>query len=136
MSDPLHISYEELTVCEGTKYQMTLSKGFLHLNNALKNLDEIKELFEFKYEIYSAMEETDDIDLLKIFADMITQNEFKIQLAFNFKADKGFHRFWEIPKCNCPSMDNQERWGCDVGYYVNGSCPIHNEIERSNKETI
>lgn len=128
----LHIPYKDLEILPGTKYYSVLSKSFLDMQNCWENLDKIKELFEWKYEIYEAMENTDDKDLLKLYAHMVTQNEFDIQVLFKFEPNPNYHRFWELPKCTCPKLDNQDRLGT-ISYLISTSCPIHggNNVTRS-----
>jgi hypothetical protein len=106
------------------KYSMILSKGFLIQNNATDNLELIISLFLIKYKLFARMERCTKQESIMKLADKVTQNEFKIQEAFNFARDVKFHRFWEVPKCKCPSMDNQERWGTGRSIYTE-DCPIH-----------
>jgi len=121
--DPLHFSREELSVNVGS-YSMTLSSRFLDRQNAWENLDEIKDHFTIKFELFTEMEKTDETEELRELADKITQNEFIIQELFNFDRDARFHRFWELPKCECPRMDNMDSWG--TGRSVTSSnCKIH-----------
>lgn len=56
-----------------------------------------------------------------------TENEFELQDAWKFPRNENFHRFWDIPCCECPRMDNDERW--PVGYYIyNAHCPVHGRV--------
>lgn len=50
--------------------------------------------------------------------------QFKLQHEWNFERNINYHRFWELPKCTCPKLDNEDRYPC--GYYIsNTNCPLH-----------
>lgn len=117
------ISVEKLTVKVG-KRKMVLNPRFLKANNAEGNLELIKELFKKKYRLFSRMDRSTKKETLMKLADEVTQNEFEIQKAFNFEPNINFHRFWELPKCECPHMDNQDMWGTGRFIYTE-NCPIH-----------
>lgn len=61
---------------------------------------------------------------MNVLIDEFTAREFKMQEVWGFSQDVNFHRFWDIPGCLCPRMDNDERVGTPYKVY-NGSCPIH-----------
>ena len=107
---------------EGRSYQ--LSPGFLTTRDAWKNLEKIKTLIFNKLKIYSQMQNTDDRSLLKALAKKVEANELKIQKNFNLRPDKNFHRFWEMPKCSCPWVDNSDYWGSPTSFH-NSNCLIH-----------
>jgi len=106
------------------KYSMVISKGFLVSNNAIDNLELIKSLFKVKYKLFARMEKCTKRESIMKLASDITTNEFKIQEAFNFEPNTDFHRFWEMPKCKCPIMDNQDLFGINRNIYVE-DCDIH-----------
>ena len=114
---------EELTVEVGGR-KMALSYNFLVINGAEGNLEALKDKFRIKFELYDKMDEHDNPKRLRDFAKQIKENEFEIQELFNFDRNYAFHRWWEVPKCTCPTMDNQDWWGNDR-CYISGDCPIH-----------
>ena len=118
-------------VCYG-KYKIKLSRFFLENNKAEGNLEAIKDKFKNKFKLFTEMDKTDDSAQLKELADKVTENEFEIQELFNFSRDANFHRFWEMPKCKCPVMDNQDYWGLQYAVF-NSNCPIHG-VKQANKE--
>ena len=70
------------------------------------------------------MENTDDASELKRLSLLITQIDFQLQKLWRFKVDSTYHRFWDLPKCQCPKSDNQDTYG--TGHrYINPNCPIH-----------
>lgn len=114
-----------LAVFDGDEYLMLLNEQFLIQNNAIDNLDLIKEAFILKFRMFKEMKKTRHKGKIRQIAEELHCHEFIIQDLFNFPMDINFHRFWEFPKCHCRGvMDNKERLG--VGYFVYDSdCPIH-----------
>lgn len=109
------------------KYGIVLSPSFLRQNNAEDNLKLIKRLMKTKFKLYQQMDLQDTQYALRELSKGVKENEFKIMEAYNFEPDANKFRFWEMPKCSCPTMDNQERWGQGVGFYVSSSCLIHGD---------
>ena len=63
---------------------------------------------------------------LRALANSWTSAQFILQALWGYPEDARFHRFWELPHCLCPKMDNEERWGTD--WTIRAShCPIHGE---------
>jgi hypothetical protein len=55
---------------------------------------------------------------------MIADIEFELQRSWKFPLDAKFHRFWEIPGCDCHKMDNEDAY--PTGHYsISGGCKIH-----------
>ena len=53
-----------------------------------------------------------------------TENEYKLQDLWGFDRDSRYHKFWEIPSCQCPKMDNDDAY--PTGYYtISGACKLH-----------
>ena len=123
--DPLHISYEELTVkdLEG-KERYLLSKRLIDSQNCWENLEALKDAHQFKLMLYSMIEDETDQELLKELAKDITLVEFELQRLWGFTEDRTFHRYWDTPKCKCPKMDNDERIGTPY-QIINTTCPLH-----------
>jgi hypothetical protein len=90
------------------------------------SVDAIKKLHILKHKTFDIMINTDSKKLLKTCADTITEIEFKLQDAWGFSRDAKFHYWFEVPKCECPKMDNRERYGTDY-MITSSSCPIHGE---------
>ena len=89
-------------------------------------LEEFKCLHQKRVALLRQMEETpaEYTVMLHAFAEALTQIEYETQDAWGFARDKNFHRFWEVPRCCCPRMDNEDAY--PTGYYVvNKSCPVH-----------
>ena len=54
--------------------------------------------------------------------------QFKLQDAWGFDRDARMHRFWEVPGCKCPKMDNNDSYPSGR-YIVSGNCLIHKSGE-------
>lgn len=121
--DPLHVPYKDLQIKYG-KYNMILNKRFIDQQVCWTNLNLIKSLFKIKFSIYTRMNRSSKLDTIRAQAAEATEIEFQIQEAFNFPRNAAFHRFWEMPKCECPVMDNQDYWGSDQSIHTS-NCPIH-----------
>lgn len=99
----------------------------LVLNKHLKpeDVERIKKLHEVRLLIFDFMETTTDKILLKLCAKVIENLEFALQKAWNFPKDKKCHSWWyQVPHCNCPRLDNQDRFGTDQRV-INETCPVH-----------
>ena len=84
----------------------------------------LRSSHEIKAEIFGAMEATDDPVTLKALAKIETALEFHQQELWGFKRDENMHYWWQVPKCRCPKLDNQERYGTQYRI-VSGDCPVH-----------
>ncbi len=61
---------------------------------------------------------------LKLLASMLTALEFEQQRLWKFTLDANYHRFFDLPGCTCPKLDNAERVGSPHKIH-NVDCPIH-----------
>lgn len=97
---------------------------------AQKNLSEeevehIKRLHVVRLEIEDHMREAPEVDLKALYADWHDNQQY-LQEAWKFPKNDNFIRFWEVPRCTCPKMDNEER--CGVGHFiVSCNCPVHGD---------
>ena len=124
--DPLHFSYDQLSVKVGER-GVILSSAFLDKQLAWENLSDIKEHFKIKFELFNEMDKEEDPKELRILDKKVTDNEFIIQELFNFPRNANFHRFWDVPKCECPKMDNEDSWGTKY-CIISEKCKIHGRI--------
>jgi len=135
--DPLHIPYAELVVWHNGKENMMLNKSLLDQLNRWTSLDLLKELHSKRLHIEDEMEEINSEglpkDKIKNLHDQWTENQYKLQKAWGFQEDGKKHRFWDIPACKCPKMDNDERY--PTGYYViSEGCKLHWTLLEWRKE--
>lgn len=74
--------------------------------------------------IFDAMEKTDDVDKLKRYDRAYAHLQRCQQELWGFDQDDRFLRYWDVPKCGCPQMDNNDTYG--TGYNITSeACPIH-----------
>ena len=102
-----------------------------NLEEIWKNLEEIKKLHLEKNKVFSKMKKSRKKETLKKLAEEVGQIEFKLQAAWNFPLDKNYHRWFEVPKCTCPKMDNIDMLGTKYRIIAE-DCPIHGK-EKSLK---
>jgi len=122
--------YPNLTVTRKGK-SITISSRLLDKQNAWGNLDRLKEIHLMRLSKIDEMEQVASAapletraELLQILSKIITELDFKLQEAWGFDRNARMHRFWELPGCSCPQMDNEERLG--TGFHIiDGLCPIH-----------
>lgn len=116
---------EELKVYkpDGSGY-LLLSERLLDQQRAWDNLEKIKTIHATKLDIFEAIKDETNPKILRSYALDLTECELELQKLWGFPQEIKFHRFWETPKCQCPKLDNEERY--PVGYYIiNQSCSLH-----------
>lgn len=136
---PFHVPEKSITAADGKRVKIYFVKendgSGVYLNyemlkrqkctstdikGILKLAEEKRRLFAM---MYTAALQNNSRELKSLAKD-VTEIEYMLQKLWHFKKNKKFHRFWEMPGCKCPKMDNAEAW--PTGYYVyNGNCPIH-----------
>lgn len=95
---------------------------------AQKNLssDDVEWIKKFHVDrlgIEEVMENASHKDLKGLYA-LWYDNQRTLQEAWKFPLNDNFIRFWNVPQCTCPKMDNEDAY--PTGYYtVNSSCPVH-----------
>lgn len=90
----------------------------------LDEVDKVNKLHKVRNCYLTLMENTDDSVELKRLSLFVTQIDFQLQKLWKFKVDSAYHRFWELPKCQCPASDNLDTFG--TGHrYINPNCKIH-----------
>jgi len=70
--------------------------------------------------------------LLRTAANAITKIEYRLQKLWGFPVNKNMHRFWTLPHCSCPKMDNEDRYGT-IYHIINQSCVLHGESKKCTK---
>lgn len=116
-----------------TKYDVYVKNEYITTINSnlikIKGIDSeglklIIKLHKQKHKISEKMLKTDDKKLLKEFADLITNIEFDLQKAWGFEQNIDYHKFWYLEKCECPKLDNDDRYP-HGNYIITNNCPIH-----------
>ena len=89
-------------------------------------VEKIKELHVCRLILEWEIATNKDADFESLIRDW-HEVQFKLQEAWKFPLDKNYHRFWDIPTCKCPKMDNDDAY--PTGYYVySADCPLHGPI--------
>lgn len=65
---------------------------------------------------------------LRMLARIFDHLENEQQELWNFGVDANFHRFFDMPGCTCPRMDNEDRLGTPFKVY-SADCPIHGDAQ-------
>lgn len=129
------IGYEPIVELD-TNVKIMLNPILLFKQGVDENkFKKLAEAHKNKHKILEKMKITDEKSTLKFLAETITQIEFSLQRLWGFPEDINYHRFWELPKCTCPKLDNEDAY--PTGYYVRvQSCPLHgfNNQSNNNKE--
>lgn len=103
-----------------------LNHYLLDSQDVWHNLQDLKDVHEFRLILWTMMREARDHKTLKSLAEDMTLCEFELQRLWGFPQDRSYHRFWELPQCECPKMDNEERYGTDYTV-VTSDCPLHGD---------
>ena len=87
-------------------------------------VDNIIDLHKHKDQILSQMKTATQKKTLRELAQKITNIEFNLQALWGFSQDENFHYWFEVPQCDCPKMDNRDRYGTSHRI-INPHCKIH-----------
>lgn len=77
-------------------------------------------------ESLSIMDEN-PVESPKFFQALCTWKEtnYVLQSLWGFKQHGEYHKFWELPKCICPKIDNEDRYPSESGdYWHTENCPV------------
>jgi hypothetical protein len=103
-------------------YNISINEDFLDSQKAWKN---IKDIIKARIEIIDIMAILPDNNHKELL-EKLTNAEYDLQKAWNFKADSNYHSYqWiGLEDCTCPTLDNIDNLGTDIRY-VDGNCPWH-----------
>ena len=76
----------------------------------------------------------ENTEVLQWYAKKITEADRELQSAWSLPVNDDYHRWWEVPFCRCPSLDNSERYGTPYRI-VSADCPVHGQMENTYDET-
>ena len=57
--------------------------------------------------------------------DLMQILESELQRLWKFEQDLSYTKFWLLPHCTCPVLDNEDRMG--YGAIIDGGCPVHGQ---------
>lgn len=88
--------------------------------------ERIIDLHVKREDIETTMARTDDSTTLQVLAKEWTLVQYQLQAVWGFNLDSAYHKFWTVPKCECPVLDNEDAYP-HVQYRC--SCRVHGEID-------
>jgi len=117
---------ESLTVRYNT-YLITLNKDLI-LEKGLSNsiVDELLAVHLAKFKVFEEMDNAPESTLYAL-ALRIEMLEFKLQRLWGFSEDDAYHKWREVPRCDCPYLDNLDYYDHKLRNYHMG-CPVHGKI--------
>lgn len=89
--------------------------------------DVLKNIIMFhriRLRMHDYIEKTDDREKLRVINHSLVNLEFKLQDLWGFERNIDYYRFWYVPKCTCPKMDNDDNYPLGM-YYRSKDCPLH-----------
>ena len=89
-----------------------------------EQLSALRLSHQVKHLIFKKAKGTKDERKLSLLAELFDELEYLQQELWNFPRDARFHRFFELPNCQCPKIDNYDALGTDQHIIVL-SCPAH-----------
>ncbi len=122
--------------------QVTFEKKTILLNGLLierqetdeETVKKLKAAHYHRLEVITKMEQTDEKLSLRLLNEEIERIDFELQKLWGFPENSNYHRWWEVPKCVCPKMDNRDNYGTKYRIIVE-NCPIHSLKKENEKST-
>jgi len=103
----------------------TLNKKLLVKKNlSAEKIDLLVELNTEKYYLYQEMRGLEDTSKIKELASKVTGIDYLLQETWGFEQNKKYHKFWELPGCQCPVFENINIYPSDEYKHIS-TCPIH-----------
>ena len=99
-----------------------------HRNLSNETIKDITSCQKYRSNIIALMKSCGDKDNLRQLYQDWVEIEYKLQELWGFSKDPKRHKFWNLPQCTCPKMDNDDMYpyGMHGGYYISEICPMHN----------
>lgn len=107
------------------KPMFILNSFLVHKQNISdEQLEALKLSHQLKHVLFEGARSTSDPLKLKLLAVVFDTLESEQQKLWNFPVNTDFHRFFDLPGCTCPKLDNDERLGTKYHIYSK-NCKIH-----------
>lgn len=65
-----------------------------------------------------------NVNVARSIAKALPEIELELQKLWKFEQNLGYYKFWYVPACVCPVMDNEDRFPCG-NYVISTDCPVH-----------
>ena len=109
---------------------MTLNSQLIEQQKVSEaGIAKLKELHLERMMLEDEMSNTDDPVRLHVMAQEREHIEFRLQRVWGFPENSDYHRWWEVPKCVCPWMDNSDNYPTKYRI-VRGDCPVHGTLPK------
>jgi len=120
---------EYMRVYHNDEFLYWLNPFFVLTQNLEKdNLDKITKLHNELHDLFKEIEECTEPKEYPNYIQKVETIEYALQEAWKFDRDATKHSWWyKIPHCQCPDLDNRERWGV-AQRVINKECPVHGEL--------
>lgn len=93
-----------------------------------ETLKQIIMLHKIRLRMHELVEKSDDKDELRTLSNSLIDLELNLQDLWGFDRDIRFYKFWNVSKCTCAKMDNEDMY--PIGpYWYSGDCPLHGSDE-------
>ncbi len=86
--------------------------------------------------LFDSMEQIDidtNIEILKRYDRVYAHLQRCQQELWGFEQNDNFLRPWDVPKCECPNMDNDDNWGTPYRI-TSAACKLHWNNEQGTKD--
>lgn len=79
------------------------------------------------FDLMKVMDPKEDQKSLAICGAEFHKIEAQLQTLWGFKQDVNYHKFWKLPHCECPMLDNEDAY--PRGFYgYSNACPVHGKV--------
>lgn len=120
-------SREDLTVMVGNCGCVLSASLICQQGLSREEVEYVKHLHKLRLEVEEQMRIAPTKHILRGFNSCWTDLQFLLQDAWKFPRDSTRHRFWEVPRCSCPRMDNEDSYP-NRYYTISCNCEVHGDI--------
>ena len=119
------INTHDASITYKNKIIMKLNETLLaHKNMDTAHVEQILLEHVNRLHIEDAMSNiTDPVELRALYAEWV-KSQFRLQDLWGFERNPNRHRWWSVPGCDCPKMDNEDRYGSNM-FIMSSKCVIH-----------
>ena len=109
---------------------MSINMGLAASRNlSVETIIKIEQLHDTRGTVHKAIRSAtlaQSKEVVYALASSLPSIETALQVLWGFPTDINYYRFWEVPCCICPRMDNEDSY--PSGYYViNSQCWLHGD---------
>jgi len=90
-----------------------------------ETIRQIQRLHLLREALKDIMATVENQELLPGLALTLQDLDFQLQDHWGFVRDPSFHRWFDVPRCTCPKLDNEENLGRSDMAIISSNCPVH-----------